>query len=154
MKRSFIAMTALASLIPLVAGAVGRSRQVAATTRSEWTQFNPVTPLTAATFANPPATDWPWVRLNMPASADPAEIKNEVQQMKDHGIAGIEVGQGAFPNNEQLVALLTAANQSGMKVSLSHGPTQNPAGYSPDSEHARKTLYFGRAVVDAGGNIR
>ena len=114
---------------------------MAATTRSEWIKFNPVTPLTAATFATPPATDWPWVRLNMPAGADPAEIKAEVQQMHDAGIAGIEVGQGAFPNNDQLVALLTAATQAGIKVSLSHGPTQSPAGYSIDSDHARKTMY-------------
>ena len=73
-----------------------------ATTRSEWIKFNPVTPFTAATFANPPATDWPWVRLNMPATADPAEIQAEVHEMHDAGIAGIEVGQGAFPNNDQL----------------------------------------------------
>ena len=52
--------------------------------------------------------------------------------MHDTGIAGVEIGQGAFPNNDQLVALLTAANQLGIKVSLSHGPTQNPAGYSID----------------------
>ncbi len=153
MKKALIITVAVASLIPLVETAVGQSRQVAATTRSEWIKFNPVTPLTAATFANPPATDLPWVRLNMPASADPAEIKVEVQQMRDAGIAGIEVGQGAFPNNEQLVALLTAANQGGIKVSLSHGPTQNPAGYSPDNDHARKTMYFGRAAVDAGATF-
>ena len=153
MKRALIITAAVASLIPLVETAVGQSRQVVATTRSEWIKFNPVTPLTAATFANPPATDLPWVRLNMPPSADPAEIKVEVQQMRDAGIAGIEVGQGAFPNNEQLVALLTAANQGGIKVSLSHGPTQSPAGYSPDNDHARKTMYFGKAAVDAGATF-
>ena len=52
----------------------------------------------------------------------------------------MEIGQGAFPDNEQLVALYTAANQLGIKVSLSHGPTQNPPGYSIDGDHARKTL--------------
>src|SRR6185436_6044907 len=123
MKRAGIVMAALASLSAMVATAVGQSPHVAPTTRSEWITFNPVTPLTAATFANPPAADWPWVRLNMPATADPAEIKAEVQQMRDAGIAGVEVGQGAFPNHDQLVALLTAANQAGVKVSLSHGPT-------------------------------
>ena len=70
--------------------------------------------------------------------------------MHDHGIAGVEIGQGAFPNNEQLVALLKAANQVGIKVSLSHGPTQNPAGYSIDDDHARKTLVVGKAAVNAG----
>ena len=153
MKRVCIVMTALASLSAMVATAVGQSPHVAATTRSEWIKFNPVTPLTAATFANPPATDWPWVRLNLPAGADPAEIQAEVHQMHDAGIAGIEVGQGAFPNNDQLLALLTAATQAGIKVSLSHGPTQSPAGYSIDSDHARKTMYFGRAAVDAGATF-
>jgi hypothetical protein len=72
----------------MVATAVGQSPHVAAINRSEWITFNPVTPLTAATFANPPATDWPWVRLNLPAGADPAEIRAEVQQMHDAAIAG------------------------------------------------------------------
>ena len=86
----------------------------------------------------------------MPATADPAEIAAEVREMREQGIAGVEIGQGAFPNNEQLVALLRAANQVGIKVSLSHGPTQNPAGYSIDDDHARKTLVVGKAVVNAG----
>jgi hypothetical protein len=68
----------------------------------------------------------------MPASASPEELKAEVQDLHDKGIAGIELGQGAFPGNEQLVALLSKANEFGIKVSLSHGPTQNPAGYSID----------------------
>ncbi|HYV89430.1 MAG TPA: hypothetical protein VFA91_12715, partial [Candidatus Polarisedimenticolia bacterium] len=153
MKRACIAMTALASLSAMVATAVGQRPHVAATTRSEWITFNPVTPLTAATFANPPAADWPWVRLNLPAGADPAEIQAEVHQMHDAGIAGIEVGQGAFPDNDRLLALLTAATQAGIKVSLSHGPTQSPAGYSIDGDHARKTMYFGKAAVDAGATF-
>jgi hypothetical protein len=127
-----------------------QNRQAAALQRSEWIRFNPVTPLTAASFARPPATDLPWVRMNMPATADPLELAAEVQSMHDNGIGGIEVGQGAFPNNEQLLALLKAANQVGIKISISHGPTQNPAGYSIDDDHARKTLVVGKAVVNAG----
>ena len=119
----------------------------------QWTAFNPVTALSAATFAKPPANDRPWVRLNMPASADPEELKAEVQDMFDKGIAGVEVGQGAFPNNAQLVALLKKANELGIKVSLSHGPTQFPAGYSMDGDNARKTLAFGNAAVDAGSTF-
>jgi hypothetical protein len=153
MKRTCIVMTALVGLSAMVATVVGQSPHVAATTRSEWITFNPVTPLTAVTFANPPAIDWPWVRLNLPTGADPAEIQAEVHQMHLAGIAGIEVGQGAFPNNDQLLALLNAATQAGIKVSLSHGPTQSPAGYSIDSDHARKTLYFGKAAVDAGATF-
>lgn len=118
--------------------------------RAEWIKFNPVTSLTAASFEHPPAADLPWVRMNMPATADPAEIAAEVREMHEQGIGGVEIGQGAFPNNEQLVALLKAANQVGIKVSLSHGPTQNPAGYSIDDDHARKTLVVGKAAVNAG----
>ncbi|MFN7929000.1 MAG: glycosyl hydrolase [Blastocatellia bacterium] len=141
----FVAATTL-----IVLSVVAQNRQVAELRRADWLKFNPVTPLTAASFAHPPATDQPWVRMNLPATADPAEIKAELQGMHEAGIAGVEVGQGAFPNNEQLIALLTTANQLGMKVSLSHGPTQNPAGYSIDADHARKTLFVGKATVNAG----
>lgn len=145
---------ALAAICPVVAlfgaAALTRNGQVAARQRSEWITFNPVTRLTAESFANPPAGDRPWVRMNMPATADPTEIATEIRELPDHGIAGVEVGQGAFPNNEQLVALFRAANQVGIQVSLSHGPTPSPAGYSIDDDHARKTLVVGKAVVNAG----
>ena len=91
--------------------------------------------------------------MNMPATADPEEIKAEVQDLHDKGIAGVEVGQGAFPNHAQLVSLLSKANELGIKVSLSHGPTQNPAGYSMEDDNARKTLAFGNAVVNAGSTF-
>src|SRR5450755_700941 len=123
MKKSAIPEVVFAVLPLLGAAALAQNRQVVATQRSEWIKFNPVTPLTAASFARPPAADLPWVRMNMPATADPAEIAAEVREMHDAGIAGVEIGQGAFPNNDQLVALLRAANQVGNKVSLSHGPT-------------------------------
>ena len=143
-----------AALILIAAAASGQNRNVAAIGKTEWTTFNPVTQLTAGTFAQPPDADRPWVRMNMPATADPAEIQAEIQEMHDKGIAGVEVGQGAFPNNEQLVALFSKANELGIKVSLSHGPTQNPAGYSIDDDHARKTLVVGKAAVDAGGTFQ
>lgn len=119
-------------------------------TRSQWTAFNPVTPLSAMTFFSPPSNDRPWVRMNMPSSADPEEIKAEIHDLHDKGIAGVELGQGAFPNNEQLVALLSKANELGIKVSLSHGPTQNPTGYSIDDDNARKTLALGDVAIDGG----
>jgi hypothetical protein len=121
--------------------------------RSQRATINPVTPLSAASFSNPPSADRPWVRLNMPSTADPNEIRAEVQDLYDKGIAGVEVGQGAFPNNAQLVALLSKANELGIKVSLSHGPTQNPSGYSIDDDDARKTLAFGEAGVSAGATF-
>ncbi len=152
MKTTGLSVAVFTALLILPA-AVGQTGKPAVTARSEWVRFNPVTPLTAASFALPPAADQPWVRLNMPATADPAELKAEVRELHEKGIAGVEVGQGAFPNNDQLVALLTAANQFGIKVSLSHGPTQNPAGYSMDGDHARKTLYLGKATVNAGSTF-
>ncbi len=131
----------------------GQDSKPGSGSRSQWATFNPVTALSAANFAEPPANDRPWVRMNMPATAEPAEIQAEVQDLHDKGIAGVEVGQGAFPNDEQLVALLSKANELGIKVSLSHGPTQNPLGYSLDGDNARKTLAFGNAVVDAGATF-
>ena len=139
--------------IAVGATAYGQDGNARGEFRSQWTRFNPVTALSAASFSNPPSNDRPWVRFNMPATAAPEEIKAEVEELHDKGIAGIEVGQGAFPNNEQLVALLSKANQLGIKVSLSHGPTQNPAGYSIDDDNARKTLAFGNAVLIAGSTF-
>jgi len=152
-KRSLVLMALSTALLLLAAVALAQNSKVVATDRSEWIKFNPVTPLTAASFARPPAADLPWVRMNIPATADPAEIAAEVREMHEKGIAGVEIGQGAFPNNDQLVALYTAANRLGVKVSLSHGPTQNPTGYSIDSDHARKTLVFGNVAVDAGATF-
>ena len=137
----------------LAAAALAQNSHVVATSRSAWIKFNPVTPLTAASFAKPPAADRPWVRMNLPATAEPAEIALEVRELSENGIAGVEIGQGAFPNNEQLIALYTAANRLGIKVSLSHGPTQNLSGYSIDSDHARKSLVFGKMAVDAGATL-
>ena len=84
MKKSAIPVVA-AALALLGAAALAQNRQVAATQRSEWIKFNPVTSLTAASFAKPPAADLPWVRMNMPATADPAEIGAEVRAMAEFG---------------------------------------------------------------------
>jgi DNA-binding NarL/FixJ family response regulator len=42
MQKAFIITAAVTSLIPVVVTVGGQSRQVAATTRSEWIKFNPV----------------------------------------------------------------------------------------------------------------
>ncbi len=150
MKKSAAFATLTLSAALLAALATAQNRPGPPIRRADWIKFNPVTSLTAETFAHPPAADLPWVRMNMPATADPAELAAEVRAMPSYGIAGLEIGQGAFPNNEQLVAILKTANEVGVKVSLSHGPTQNPVGYSIDDDHARKTLVVGKAVVNAG----
>jgi hypothetical protein len=150
MKKFIVRSAVVLGMVLLAMAAAAQTGRVAPTSRAEWTRINPVTPLTAATFLHPPPADQPWVRLNMPPTADPAELRREIQEIHDAGIAGVEVGQGAFPNEEQLVALLTAANPYGIKVSLSHGPMQSPAGYSIDGDHARKSLFLGKATVNAG----
>jgi hypothetical protein len=94
MKKALLPVAAFAALILLSVAAVGQSTRVAATTRSQWVRFNPVTPLTASSFAHPPAADQPWVRMNMPATADPAEIAREVRELHDAGIAGVEIACG------------------------------------------------------------
>ena len=118
--------------------------------RQSLEKVNPVSPLAALSFAHPASRDFPWVRLNMPASADPAELASEIQDLHDKHIGGIEVGQGAFPSNVQLIAIYQSANRFGIKVSLSHGPTQYPAGYSINDDNARKTLAYGNAIVESG----
>lgn len=90
----------------------------------------------------------------MPATVDPAELAAEIQVLHDSGIAGVEVGHAAFPNHDQLVALLAAASRVGIKISLSHGPTKNPAGYSIDDDHACRTLVEGKCRVKARGLVQ
>ena len=109
-----------------------------------------VTLFDANSFAHPELNDRPWVRMNMPPNADPEELKAEIRDLHRSGIAGIEVGQGAFPNNEQLVAILKEATRFGLKVSLSHGPTQYPVGYSLDDDNARTVLCHLRHYADDG----
>lgn len=133
-------------LIGTSATAVASTSEAAGT---DWS-FNPVTALTADTFASPPSNDLPWVRVNMPATADPALLQQLLEDAKKANIGGVEFGQGAYPNDAQLVAVLEKANELGIKVSLSHGPTQNPTGYSINDDHARKTLIVSRAAVTSG----
>jgi hypothetical protein len=123
-----------------------------ATTNRDWS-INPTTPLTAETFADPPTADRPWVRFNTPPEADPEQLQAELEHLHEAGIAGAEFGQGSFPDEEQLTALLTKANELGMKISVggtSGGPTLAPPGYSINDDHARKSLLFGATTVDAG----
>ncbi|BDZ65402.1 hypothetical protein [Agromyces mangrovi Wang et al. 2018] len=151
-RRAVGALSATALAAGLLAGVTVTAPASASTADAagkDW-GFNPVTALTAETFANPPATDLPWARVNMPADADPALLQEQIEQAAAANLGGLEYGQGAYPNNEQLVAILEKANELGIKVSLSHGPTQYPEGYTVDDDHARKTLVTSRAAV-AGG---
>lgn len=149
----FTLRRALARGSVLGAIALGAGASAASAAPADFTAINPVTPLTAASFDAPGAVDKPWVRINMPATADPRALQDQLQELADAHIAGAEYGQGAYPDDQQLVAILEKANQLGIKVSLSHGPTQNPVGYSINSDNARKNLFFGRATVAAGATF-
>ena len=93
--------------------------QGAPSTTSGFRQLNPVTPLTAETFADPPQNDMSWVRWNFPpATATIAELETELQDKYDHNMAGVEIGQGGVPTTEQLVAIYKKATALGITVSL------------------------------------
>ncbi len=119
-------------------------------TTPAWSDLNPVTQLTAETFRHPPEADQPWVRVNTPDSVTSEELRAEIAEMKKSGIGGLEIGQGTFPKTPQLIAILQAANQLGLKVSLSHGTTVSPAGYSLNEDNVRKTLLFTAWKVSGG----
>jgi hypothetical protein len=120
------------------------------TNQPGWSELNPVTSLTAETFSHPPANDRPWVRMNTPDNITTEELKSEITEMKKSGIGGVEIGQGAFPKTPQLIAILQAANEVGLKVSLSHGSTVSPPGYTLNEDNVRKTLLFTATQVSAG----
>jgi hypothetical protein len=88
-------------------------------------QLNPVTPLTAAAFADPPQNDMPWVRWNFaPATAAIAGLETELEDMREHNIAGVEIGQGGVPTNVQLIAIYKKATALGITVG-SPGPASH-----------------------------
>ncbi len=89
-------------------------------------------------------------RQHAPPDLSADELKAEVAEMKQHGIAGLEIGQGTFPATPQLIAILQAANAAGFKVSLSHGSTINFCDYSFDKDNVRKTLLFTASTIATG----
>src|SRR3954452_23162080 len=108
---------------------------------------NPVTPLTASSFATAQQSAMPWVRWNFPpATATIPELETELQDMYDHHIAGVEIGQGGGPTNPQLVAVLNKANQLGLKVSLKANASVPVGTYAVDDNYARRTLAANKNV--------
>ncbi|MEG9431688.1 glycosyl hydrolase [Terriglobus sp. ADX1] len=141
-----LGMLGLGVLVPGIAMA----QAATAGTNQAWTRWNPVTPLTAQSFAHPSMSDRPWVRMNTPDGLTSDELKAEVDAMAASGIGGVEIGQGTFPATPQLIAILQEANRKGLKVSLSHGSTTAPKGYSLDEDNVRKTLLFTASDVKGG----
>lgn len=89
-------------------------------------------------------------RQHAPPDLSADELKAEVAEMKQNGIAGLEIGQGTFPATPRLIAILQAANAAGLEVSLSHGSTINFSDYSFDKDNVRKTLLFTASTIATG----
>ena len=106
--------------------------------------------LTAATFKSPSDADRPWVRWNLPAGVTDEELRKELTEIRDAGVAGVEIGQGVYPPIDQLRLILRSANALGLKVSFLDGPVNAPAGFSIADDKARKSLYFARIVLTQG----
>jgi hypothetical protein len=117
-----------------------------------WNGVNPVTELTASTFANPPANDKAWVRWNWPpATTTNEQLLADLQDLADANIAGVEIGQGGNPTNEQLALILDRANELGIKVGIKYSGGAPVTGtWVNTNDYTRKTLTNNRTPVDAG----
>jgi glycosyl hydrolase family 106( putative alpha-L-rhamnosidase) len=150
MKTSLTFKTVLVGLALILAAGCSSEEVTAVEDLSDWTSLNPVTALTAETFANPPSVDWPWVRWNFsPETATLTELEAELIDMNEAGINGVEIGQGGEPTLEQVVAILKKANQLGIRVSFK-SPAGSPSEFAATRDLQRQTLRAGRTVVDAG----
>jgi len=111
------------------------------------------THLTAASFADPGATDQVWVRWTLSPDVSNSQLRDELVGMKEANISGAEIGQGYYPSTSQLRVIYEKANQLGITISLSHGPVANPNGFSINDDQARKKLVYGMAVVNGGDSF-
>jgi hypothetical protein len=118
-------------------------------------RFNPITPLTKQSFANPSSADFPWVRWNFPPeTAEIAELEKQLVELKAAGIAGVEIGQGGEPTLVQIEAVLKKANEIGMKVSLKYKTgAPIPGNFSKTNDYVRKTLAAADTLIAAGNNF-
>jgi hypothetical protein len=144
----------LAAVAVRVALSAQTSRTGTTPIGSAFHELNPVTPLTAATFSDPPQNDMPWVRWNFPpATASIAELETELEDMRDHNIAGVEIGQGGVPTNEQLLAIYRKATALGITVSLKAINGLPGTTYVNTNPYARRTLAAFKTAVDAGASV-
>src|SRR4051794_285899 len=148
------ALPALAA--PSVASAAGSTSAAAAAAKvNYWRGINPVTELTADTFAQPPANDKPWVRWNWPpATTTIPQLERDLDHLAAAGSAGVEIGQGGHPTNEQLQAVPAQANQRGVTVGPEYsGGAPIPGTWDATNDYTRKTLTNSRTFVNAGANF-
>lgn len=116
------------------------------------TKGNTVTTLSASSFASPPMSDRPWVRWNfLPESSKIDVLEQELDEMFEAGIGGVEVGQGGVPTFDQLIAILKKANKLGIKVSVKYPPgAPVPGTCSADNDYVRKMLSVTDSFLTAG----
>ena len=148
--------TALATTCLAVGAGTGSAAEdSSAATVNYWNGVNPVTELTADSFANPPANDKPWVRWNFPpATTSIAQLEQDLDDLADKGIAGVEIGQGGNPTNEQLQAILTKANDLDITVGIKYsGGAPTTGTWVNTNDYTRMTLNNSRTVVDAGATF-
>lgn len=116
--------------------------------------LNPVSKLTAASFADPSQADMPWARWNFtPATATIAGLEADLQDAYDHNIGGVEIGQGGVPTKEQLTAIYHKANELGITVSLKVVPALPDQAFAATDDLARRTLGQYRLTVAAGQTL-
>lgn len=151
-----LATMATSTMAALPAGPVSaRAVPAAAAPEAEityWRGVNPVTKLTGDTFANPPAVDKPWVRWNWPpATTTTEQLISDLADMAAAGIAGVEIGQGGNPTNDQLKVILEKANELDITVGIKYSGGAPVTGtWDQTHDYTRKTLTNSRTFVDAG----
>src|SRR5690349_613706 len=153
-KRTQIALAlgvlAAATSVPANAATPGGAPPSAAA----FAALNPVTPLTATTFADPPQNDMPWARWNFPpATATIDGLMTDMQDAYDHNIGGLEIGQGGVPTTDQLVAIYNKANSLGMTISLKVASALPGTTYANTDQYARRTLQASTTVVNGGATF-
>src|SRR6476619_7062291 len=158
MRRSFLwaAIAVGVVLVATVTPVLGASMDSGgAQTPASSAALNPVTPLTATSFADPPQNDMPWARWNFPpATATTDGLQADIQDAYDHNVAGLEIGQGGVPTVDQLVAIYNQANALGITISLKAAsalPGVLP--YSNTDPYARRTLQASKTPVNAGATF-
>ncbi len=147
---SAVALTG--SVTPQAVGSVASAPEP---TVKYWNDVNPVTDLTKDSFANPPSNDKPWVRWNWPpATTTNDQLLSDLQALADAGIAGVEIGQGGNPTNDQLALILERANELDITVGIKYsGGAPTTGTWVNTDDYTRKTLTNSRTVVDAGANF-
>ncbi len=154
---AMLAVTAAAGSVaaPVVTASAAPAASPDEAKVSYWNGVNPVTELTASTFANPPANDKAWVRWNWPpATTTNEQLLADLQDLADANIAGVEIGQGGNPTNEQLSLILDKANELGIKVGIKYSGGAPVTGtWVNTNDYTRKTLTNNRTTVNAGENF-